>query len=152
MKAIKSLVVAAIAAAGVALVADAQAAGRTGGAGHWSGGHGSGGHWSGGHWRGGHWGGHYWGPSLAFAFGVPLLWSSWYWPGYYGYYYPPRVIYRDVYPDGAYDATPPATTEVPRSEGAPTQAPAYMHYCASAKAYFPKVTTCPEGWRFEPAR
>ena len=152
MRAIKSLVVAAIAAAGVGLVADAQAAGRTGGGGHGGGGHWSGGHWGGTSWRGGHWGGRYWGPSYAFYFGLPVLWSAYYW-GWPGYYYPPRaVIYRDVYPETVYDAPPPATTEVPRTEGAPSQAPAYMNYCASAKAYFPKVTSCPEGWRFEPAR
>ena len=45
------------------------------------------------------------------------------------------------------------TTEIdPRIQGGPAQAPAYLNYCDSAKAYFPKVTSCPEGWRFEPAR
>jgi len=29
----------------------------------------------------------------------------------------------------------------------PQQGPLYMNYCESARAYFPKVTTCPEGWK-----
>jgi len=37
-------------------------------------------------------------------------------------------------------------------QGAPTQAPAYMNYCDSSKAYYPKVTSCPEGWKFIPSR
>jgi hypothetical protein len=45
-------------------------------------------------------------------------------------------------------APPPQTTEVPVGEGSPTQGPLYMNYCESAKAYFPKVNSCPEGWRF----
>src|SRR5260221_11493012 len=54
MKPIKSLLVAALATAGLGLAIDSQAAGHT-----WSGAHGGGGHWSGGgHWRGGgHWSG-----------------------------------------------------------------------------------------------
>ena len=50
---------------------------------------------------------------------------------------------------------PPAADDRGRirtQPGAPTQAPAYMNYCESAKAYFPKVTTCPEGWKFVPTR
>ena len=42
---------------------------------------------------------------------------------------------------------------VPRDQqGAPTQAPAYRNFCESARAYYPKVTSCPEGWRFEQTR
>ena len=151
MKAIQSLVVAAVAAAGMAVTADAQAA-----SGHWGGGRvvSGGGHWSG----GSHWGGSRWhGPRLGLYVGAPLLFAPWY--GYYPYdYYYPRttVIYRDVepypetYPEGY--MAPPTTEVAPPAEGAPRQAPAYRNYCESAKAYFPKVTTCPEGWRFEPAR
>ena len=152
MKAIKSLVVAAVAAAGVAVAVDAQAAGPVRSGGHWSGGHGSGGHWSGGgHW-GGHWGGRYWYPRVGFYVGAPLLWSAWYWGWPYDYYYYPRtVVYDRVierypadYPDGVMEPG----TEVAPSKGAPTQGPLYMNYCDSAKAYYPKVTSCPEGWKF----
>ena len=146
MKAMKTLLVAAVAAAGLAATADAQAdrVGRT-----WTGGH----NWSGGH----HWGGgyrsHWYGPRFGFYVGAPILWSSWYWGYPYDYYYPRTVIYREVerypasYPEG-YMEPAPQSTEVPRTEGAPTRAPAYMNYCESAKAYYPKVTQCPEGWKF----
>ena len=155
MKATKTLLVAALAAAGLALAVDAQAD-RMGGSGRtWSGG---GSHWSGG---GSHWGGYrgWYGPRLGLYIGAPILWSSWYWGGYPYYYdyYGPRVIYRDVerypasYPEGYMEPAP--TTEIdPRTQGAPARAPAYLNYCDSAKAYFPKVTSCPEGWRFEPTR
>ena len=143
MKAMRTLLVATVAAAGLAVTADVQAD-RVGGRG-----------WSGGH--GGHWGGHWYGPRVGLYIGAPILWSPWYWGYPYDYYYPRTVIYREVerypasYPDG-YLESAPSSTEVPRTEGAPTRAPAYMNYCESAKAYFPKVTSCPEGWRFEPAR
>ena len=151
MKAIKSLVMAAtLAAAGVAM-ADAHAAGT------WHGGtHAGTGHWTGGsgHWHGGHWyGGRYWYPRVGFYFGAPLLWSAWYWGWPYDYYYPRTVVYDRVierypaeYPDGVMDPAP--STEVAPSRGAPTQGPLYMNYCESARAYYPKVTSCPEGWKF----
>jgi hypothetical protein len=176
MKTIGTMLVAAVATAGMVATAQAQShsgrsAGASGGArihttgthGTWSGG----GHWrgGGGHWGGGRWGGARWGLYI----GAPLLWSSWYWGGYpyyagYPYYYDnywyPRstVVYDRVierypasYPEGVIGPAP--TTDIgPRSEGAPSEAPAYRNYCESAKAYFPKVTACPEGWRFVPAR
>ncbi len=143
MKAIQSLVVAAVAAAGMAVTADAQAA-----TGHWSGGRVAGG----GHWSGSHW----YGPRFGLYVGAPLLFAPWYYP--YDYYYYPRttVIYRDVdpypatYPEGY--VSPPTTEVAPPAAAMPPQAPAYRNYCESAKAYSPKVTTCPEGWRFEPTR
>ena len=150
MKAIKSLVAAAIAVAGAAVAVDAQA-GRVG---H-SGGvrvHG-GGHWHGGGHRHGHWGGRYWYPRIGLYVGAPLLWSSWYW-GYPYSYYPRTVVYDRVierYP-ADYGVMEPGTTEVAPSKDAPTQAPSYMNYCYSAKAYYPKVTSCPEGWKFIPSR
>jgi hypothetical protein len=168
MKAIKSLVVAAIAAVGVAGMCDVQAAGRSGGhvRGAASGGHHGGGQWGGnhggGHWNGnrGHWGGHghhyrggrYWGPSV--YWGWPLgLSAAWYWgwPYYDSFYYPRAVYYVDryaaPYPEGMLEPAP-ATAEVPSAPGAPTQGPLYMNYCESAKAYYPKVASCPEGWKF----
>jgi hypothetical protein len=51
---------------------------------------------------------------------------------------------REGYPEASFSGP---TTEVPRGEGAPSQGPLYMNYCDSAKAYFPKVTACPEGWK-----
>jgi hypothetical protein len=144
MKAIKSLVVAAVAAAGMAVVADVQAAGPVRSGAH-------GGNWSGGgHWRGGGWGGRYWSPRVGFYLGAPLLWSAWYWGWPYDYYsYPRTVVYDRVierYP-ADYGVMEPSA-EAPPSRGAPTQGPLYMNYCESTRAYYPKVTSCPEGWKF----
>ena len=145
MKPIRTLLVAAVAAAGLGAAFDVPAQEQHG----FRGGHG--GRHHGGHWRGGH--GHWYGPRIGLAIGVPFaLGWGWGWgPGWYGdpYYYGPPVVYRErevireVEPERE-----PATTELPRGEGSPTQGPLYMNYCASAKAYFPKVTQCPEGWKF----
>jgi hypothetical protein len=146
MKAIKSLVLAALATAALAATADAQADRGS----HFSGG----GRFVGGN----HFGGfHRFGPRFGVFIGAPLLWSPWYWGYPYDYYYPRTVIYRDVegypasYPDG-YMEPAPSTEYAPPGPGAPAQGPTYMNYCESAKAYFPKVTTCPEGWKFLPSR
>jgi hypothetical protein len=179
MKTTKTLLVVALAAAALAAgAAQAQshsgrgssgvsASGSHGGAsgsrhsGTWSGrGAAVGGHYrgGGGHWGGGgrYWGGsRYWGPSLGLYFGAPLLYGAYYWgsPYWDDYYYPrSTMVYRErviePYPEGEVSSTEIA----PRSPGAPTQAPTYRNYCDSAKAYYPKVTSCPEGWRFEPSR
>lgn len=141
MKPIKTLLAIALAAAGLVATADVQAQAKHG----WRGG---GGHWSGhrGHW-GGH--GHWYGPRLGFYIGAPILFGSYYW-GHPWYWDEPRVIYREVIrePEVIETDPEPASTELPRGEGAPSQGPLYMNYCASAKAYFPKVTRCPEGWKF----
>ena len=154
MKATKSLLVAVLAVAGLAMAADAQAnpAARSGG---WNGGSHGGGNWGG---HRGSWGGHrYWGPRVGFYFGAPLLFGAYAWGYPYDYYYPRTVVvdrvierYPASYPEGVMESAP--TTEVPRSEGAPSQGPTYMNYCGSANAYYPKVTTCPEGWKFVPSR
>ena len=155
MKAINSLLAAAaLAVTGVAATVDVQAAGSRGAG---VGGH-SPGHWSGGGHRGGHWGGGYrWGPRFGFYLGAPVLFGAYAWGYPYDYYYPRTVIvdrvlerYPASYPQGVMESAP--TTEVPMTPGAPTQGPAYMNYCDSAKAYYPKVTSCPEGWKFLPTR
>lgn len=134
-------------------------AGRSGSGGRWSG-EGRGGHWGGGsRWAGhhGHWGGYrHWSPRWSFYFGVPVLWGGGYWGGgYWGapYWYDAypgsTIVYREVEREASFPEhrIGPANPEVPRGEGFPTQGPLYMNYCESAKAYFPKVTTCPEGWK-----
>src|SRR5204863_2577425 len=100
----------------------------------------------------GHYGGYYpyWGWGA--YYGWPLYAAAWGWPYYYDYGYPyyepyPAAPAYPAYPEGRM-APPPATTEVPQGEGGPVRGPLYMNYCESAKAYFPKVTSCPEGWRF----
>jgi hypothetical protein len=138
MKATGKLLAAALVVAGAAMMSvDAHAAGRHGGHGH-------------GHRHGGY--GH-WYPSWGFYFGAPIVWgAAWGWPYYYDpFFYGPRVVYREVirdsYPEGVISGPPVESTEVPKGDGAPTRGPLYMNYCESARAYYPKVTTCPEGWR-----
>lgn len=142
MKAIKTLLAVALAAAGLAATADVQAQAKHG----WSGrGHG---HYGGRHWHGGH---RWHGPSFGFYIGAPLLLGSYYWNDPW-YWDRPAVVYREVIrePEGFETEREPeaAPADVPGGEGAPAQGPLYMNYCASAKAYFPKVTKCPEGWKF----
>ena len=123
--------------------------GSASGGSHWGNGHWAGGHWSGGHW--GYHGGWYARPSVGFYWGFPLFWGPW-WDTYYypAYYYPgDRVIYREVVsepqpiegvmqPPGDATSAPPAP---------PAANPLSTNYCASAKAYFPQVKSCPEGWQ-----
>lgn len=158
MKATGKLLAAALIAAGMSAVpAVAQAAeggaraprGDVGtmhsrhGGGRWHGhGHGHGHR----HWHGhGHW-------SWGFYVGAPLLWGAWGWPYYDPWWDGPRVVYREVErmpaPSAQGELSPPPTTEAPRTEGAPEKGPLYMNYCESAKAFYPKVTACPEGWKF----
>lgn len=134
-----------LAAAGMLASAAAMAEPKHG----FRGGHGHHGH---GRWHGGHhrWHGRWHGPRIGLYFGAPLVLGSYWWghPGY-AWYDEPRVVYREVIrePEVIEYVEPAPTTEIPRGEGTPTQGPMHMNYCESAKAYFPKVTRCPEGWK-----
>ena len=150
MKATAKLLATALAAAAILVITDvqAQSSGRHG-SGASGGTHSHGGHRGGHHHGRHHWHGysHFWGPTWGWHFGIPLFWgAAWGWPYYYDYYDFPRdrLVYREV--ERVPEAFPEGTM-VPRGEGAPTRGPLYMNYCESAKAYFPKVTKCPEGWR-----
>jgi hypothetical protein len=158
MKITKTLLVTALAAAGLAATA-AQAQHHSGrGGGNWSG-HGGGG-WSGrGASVGRHWGGgRSWGPRVGVYIGAPIVFGSYYWgsPWWDDYYYPrSTIVYREriiePYPQSYNEVEITPAEAAPRTEGAPTQVPSYRNYCESAGAYYPKVTSCPEGWRFEPS-
>jgi hypothetical protein len=166
---LSSLVVLFFAAAGVdaAPVSSAAPGGHRGGA---SGSHG--GHYGGpsGHY-GGHYGGRYYGHSWrpywgwGLALGLPLAWG-WYDPWWWGPAYYPSYAYGPVYRGYPYaceedqdcwgnravpaDPSAPTTQVPPPAAGAgggPTERPLHLNYCESAKAYFPAVPSCPEGWR-----
>ena len=67
---------------------------------------------------------------------------------YYGgvpYYYANDVYYVQQ-PSGYEVVAPPAD-----APAAVAQAPGTWYYCDSAKAYYPYIQQCPEGWRSVPA-
>ena len=95
---------------------------------HWRGGVyiGVGPYWGVGPW----WGAPYWGPYPYWSYPPP-------------YYYPPTVILQQ----------PPVYIEqAPPAPAPPSAPPAYWYYCVSAEAYYPSVSTCPEGWVKVPPR
>lgn len=120
------------------------------------------GHWHGGHGHGRHWGSA-WAWGLGLGIGVPLA-LGWYDP-YWGYTrYPERTwepAYRsrsclddeDCGAGGRFGPVESAPTTrapaapAPGAEGAPTQRPLHLNYCDSARAWYPAVAACPEGWR-----
>ena len=173
MNATKSLLVSAVSVVALtfALASEAATGSRQGGSGHWRGGGASTGHWSGHGHGGGHgyrfgYGGYgyrsYWRPYYGFYLAAPFVFGASYaaWDPYWGYWgsrYYPYPYYRGdaSYPDYRYDDAQrmqdgdAGTTEIaPNAEGAPTQIPLYLNYCAAAKAYYPKVASCPGGWQF----
>ena len=152
MKATAKLLATALAAAGLGMMAadvHAERGGRGGSTAH-------GGSHGGGHARGGHWGGHrhwggYWGPRLGFYFGVPVAVGLGYWGYPYAWDYPREtVVYREMAPAPEGGQLVPQAPAEPASGSAPAPAsgPLYMNYCESAREYYPKVSRCPEGWKF----
>jgi hypothetical protein len=176
MNATKSLLVSAVSVVALtfALASEAATGSRHGGSGHGRGGGASYGHGGGhgygqgyGHRYGHRYGGYrygygyggYWRPYYGFYLAAPFVFGASYaaWDPYWGYWgsrYPYPYYRGDAsYPDYRYDERMQdggaGTTEIaPNAQGAPTQAPLYLNYCAEAKAYFPKVTSCPGGWQF----
>lgn len=130
--------------------------GRAGGA-HVGGPHGGGG-WHGGGSHGGGWhrGGGDWhrgGPAWwGLGLGLGLAWDAWalnnpyYDYPYPGYVYPYSSSTVIVEPPPTL-AVPPGTADVPQNP----PATANWYYCESAKAYYPYVRQCAEGWRVVPA-
>lgn len=68
------------------------------------------------------------------------------------YYYANDVYYVQQ-PSGYEVVTPPPAAEpAGPAPGAPAaQSPGTWYYCESAKAYYPYVAQCPEGWKSVPA-
>jgi hypothetical protein len=168
------VLLASLAAGMLALATAADAAPRHGGSpgGGYSGGGARHGHSGGSGYRYSH--GHYYGSNWGWglALGLPLAWGlydpygygGWGWAygaPYYGYpangySYPgggfPCAPYEECYRDQVARSEPtPPTTEVPApapgANGTPTQRPLHLNYCDSARAWFPHVRSCPEGWR-----
>jgi len=96
------------------------------------------------------------------SIGVPLVWQFGTYPRYapypyYGYPYP-----YSYYQPQPVIVVPPAPVYVeqpsPRPPVASRLPSGYWYYCASARAYYPYVSECPEAWQpvpptpAEPAR
>lgn len=168
MKMIPTLLASATFALALLAPPPSEAASRHGGGsvsapshGHWNGGTGWNGRGTYGRYYGGHrhYYGGYWRPWFGFYAAAPFVFGASYyysaWDPYYGYWGPRYGYAYDPRPYTVYEADPrpaqdlgPASQADPNAAGAPQQAPLYMNYCAAAKAYYPKVTTCPEGWEF----
>ncbi len=80
-------------------------------------------HW----WRGGHW-----------VHERHLGRLGWWWVvgGAWYFYAAPVYPYPNPY-------VPPVIAATPQP---PEAAPQYWYYCGSSRAYYPYVTSCPEGW------
>ncbi|MBS4099312.1 MAG: hypothetical protein KGZ83_21075 [Sulfuricella sp.] len=100
--------------------------------------------------RGGHGGV---GVGLAIGLGLGLGLG---YPGYGADYYSPRYYPDPYYSPPSYYYSPPAVTYyapppvyVVQGGNSPQAAPepASWYYCASAKAYYPYVNQCAEGWQ-----
>ncbi len=88
-----------------------------------------------GYYHGGYWGG----PRVTFGFyGGPYWWGPGYWgPGWGGYYAPPPVVVVPSEP----------CVYVERDSIPSTGQQQWWYWCASAKGYYPYVSTCSEGWQ-----
>jgi hypothetical protein len=54
--------------------------------------------------------------------------------------------YSYSYPYYSYRYASAYAYAAPASVYAPAPAPSYWYYCASARTYYPYISTCPEGW------
>ena len=95
------------------------------------------------------WHGYHYHSRVYFGFGPYAPYPYWYYPYYPPYAYaPPPVVVQSEPPvyvqrPAAPPPAPPAPPPPPAAAAAPE---AYWHYCASAKGYYPDVSTCPEPW------
>jgi hypothetical protein len=70
---------------------------------------------------------------------------AWWWHPYPYWYYGPTYVYS---PPPVIVEEPPVYVQGPAAGTAPAPAAGqgYWHYCASARAYYPSVPSCPEPW------
>jgi len=132
---------------GVSLSLPATAQSHGGGGGHSGGGAHSGstggGAWHGGGGGGWHGGGPgWWGVGLGLGLGWDALYFGY---PYYGYPYPGYY-----YPYGSSTVIVGPTDPLAQTPQNPPPV-ANWYYCESAKAYYPYVRQCPEGWHLVPA-
>lgn len=149
----KRILLAAVAAVGLALGSGTALAQ------HGGGGHGGGWHGGGGGWHGGGHGDFHGGTRFSIGFGFPgLYWGpGWGYP-YYSYYgypyyasYPYYAGYPYYYPDEPAYVEPGPSTYIQRDMGSGAQAAPggqgqYSYYCPDPAGYYPQLQNCPKGW------
>lgn len=92
----------------------------------------------------GWWGPHpYWGPGPYYYY--PYAAPYYYPPG--PYYYPPAVVAPSQPPVYVERDQQPAPSTPPAPSTQPPQSSQSWFYCPSARAYYPYVKECPEGWQ-----
>ena len=149
----KRILLATVAALGLALGSGTALAQHNGGGG---GGHSGGGGWHGGggggwHGGGGH-GGWHGGSHFSIGFGFPGFYWGYPYYGYYGYpyysSYPYYAGYPYYYPDGPVYGDPAPSTYIQRdmSSPAPVGEGQYSYYCPDPAGYYPQLQNCPKGW------
>lgn len=86
----------------------------------------------------------YWGPRYGYPYGYGYGYG---YPYAYPYAYPPTVVVPGpVYPPVVVEQQAPAYVE--RDTPPPAaQAQQWWYWCGSAKAYYPYVKSCAEGWQ-----
>jgi hypothetical protein len=74
--------------------------------------------------------------------GPSVMWGPAWGHPVYGppFYYPPSVVVVPAAPP------PPPPVYIEQSQPA-AESQQYWHFCKSAKAYYPYVKECPEGWQ-----
>ena len=86
----------------------------------------------------------------AYWYGPYGPYPYWYYPSYYNpyVYTPPPVIVQE--PPVYVQQQPAAPSAPPAAESAPP--PGFWYYCASAREYYPRISSCPEAWIKVPPR
>lgn len=90
-----------------------------------------------------------WHGGWGFSFGVGPWWGypyGYYAPYAYSYPYPYAYPYSYAYPAYSYPYT------VAPAAPAPPAPAAIWYYCRAKKAYYPYVSTCPQGWEQVPTQ
>ncbi len=102
-------------------------------------------------------------PPLGIAVPILPIGYSTLWVGNVPYYYANDIYYTGGPGNYIVAAPPPASATTsspapyaempapPANAAAPAQTPGIWYYCESAKAYYPHVSECKDGWRAVPA-
>lgn len=101
------------------------------------------------HWREGHWRHGWHDGRIGWWWVVGGLWNFYPEPVYpFPDPYGPPVVVQQAPPTVMIQQPPPVSAPPAQSAPQPAQ---NWYYCPSSKAYYPYVSTCPDGWQAVPA-